>query len=337
MTVKEKNERREKLSKNAASGIVALIFLILGFQLAVFVMKVVQRPAVVAEQAAEANEEAGGSSGGGAYSGSGAADGAAGGYGGGGAGGSGYSGGGYSRQYPSQHTYKSAQQRNRRTAPQRTRFGGYDAPEPQYKPRPARKVESFPFDPNTVSIEDLVRLGLSERQAETIENYRSKGGRFSSKADFKKMYVVSDSLYERLEPFIDIPKVELNTADSTALVALRGIGPFYARKIIEYRQQLGGYYSPEQLLEVYGMDEERFAPIRERLTTDAALIRPLQLWELPEDSLARHPYLGRSAARSITRYKKVCDTAAWTLAGLAAENILDSLSLAKLRHYVKEQ
>ena len=149
------------------------------------------------------------------------------------------------------------------------------------------------------------------------------------------MYVVSDSLYERLEPFIDIPKVELNTADSSALVSLRGIGPFYARKIIEYREQLGGYYSPEQLLEVYGMDEERFAPLRDRIKADSTLIRPLPLWELSEDSLARHPYVGRSTARSIIRYKKVCDTVTWTLDGLARENVLDSAALRKLRHYVR--
>lgn len=300
MKVKEKNGRKEKLSKTATSGIVALIFLILGFQLAIFMMKVVRKPAAVAEQAAPAPART-------------------------------------NAEAPADAAEAPAPQaRQPQPQPRRNSLGGYDAPQPQYKPRPARKVESFPFDPNTVTLEDLVRLGLSERQAESIENYRSKGGRFSSKADFKKMYVVSDSLYERLEPFIDIPRVELNTADSTALVSLRGIGPFYARKIIEYREQLGGYYSPEQLLEVYGMDEERFAPLRECVTADAARIRPLALWELPEDSLARHPYVGRSTARGITRYKKVCDTASWTLEGLARENLLDSAALLKLKHYVKD-
>ena len=50
------------------------------------------------------------------------------------------------------------------------------------------------------------------------------------------------ALYARLEPYIEIPKLELNTADSTALVALRGIGPYYARKILAYRDRLGGFY-----------------------------------------------------------------------------------------------
>ena len=330
MKVKKKDGRKEKLSETAASGIVALIFLILGFQLAVFVMKVVQRPAqeTAAEQTAEmtagqAAQQAQAQP-------MEAAD--SGGY---------RTDPGY-RSQPGRATRSGgqtrygAQARSGTQPQQRNSLGGYDAPEPQYRARPPRKVESFPFDPNTVSLEDLVRLGLSERQAESIENYRSKGGRFQYKTDFKKMYVVSDSLYERLEAFIDIPKIELNTADSAALVSLRGIGPFYARKIMEYREQLGGYYSPEQVLEVYGMDEERFAPLRECVTADASLIRPIDLWNLPEDSLARHPYVGRSTARSITRYKKVCDTVSWTLDGLVRENVLDSAAMTRLRHYVKE-
>lgn len=323
MTVRENRERKEKLSKTSASGTVALIFLILGFQLAVFVMKVVRKPApeTAAEQASEmaagqASQQVQARPMESADSG-------------------GYSTDPGCRSQPGRTARSGGQARSGTQTQQRNSLGGYDAPEPQYRPRPPRKVESFPFDPNTVSLEDLVRLGLSERQAESIENYRSKGGSFQYRTDFKKMYVVSDSLYERLEPFIDIPKVELNTADSSALVSLRGIGPFYARKIIEYREQLGGYYSPEQLLEVYGMDEERFAPLRGCVKADGSLIRPLDLWALPEDSLARHPYVGRSTARSVTRYKKVCDTASWTLDGLAAENVLDSTSLARLRHYVR--
>ena len=323
---KETEERREKLSKSAASGAVALIFLILGFQLAIFVMKVVRRPpsaGMTSDSTALAQTgpapdvgHDGGRAGGGA--------------GGGGAdGGSGYrrSSYGLRRQY---------QQHSSASEPQRSRFGGYEAPEPEYQRRPRRSVESFPFDPNTVSMEDLVRLGLSERQAESIENYRAKGGRFRAKADFKKMYVVSDSLYARLEPFLDIPKVELNTADSTALVSLYGIGPFYARKILEYRESLGGYYAAEQLLEVYGMDEERFAPLKECVTADPSLIRPLDIWTLPEDSLARHPYVGRSAARSIVRYRRVCDSTLWTLDALVSENIFDSIAATKITKYIKE-
>lgn len=326
MMRREPDKRREKLSSNATSGVVALIFLVLGFQLAIFVVKVVQAPAPV-EAVAEEVEPV--QSGGTATDGSDVpSDGRP------------YAAGQYGRRDGGKSGAggRRSAGRSAATQPQKSRWGGYEAPPSPYQSggRPKRSVESFRFNPNTVSLEDLVRLGLSERQAESIENYRSKGGKFRVKEDFKKMYVVSDSLYERLEPFIDIPKVELNSADSTALVSLRGIGPYYARKIIEYRESLGGFYTVEQMLEVYGMDEERFAPLRECVKADASLIRSLDIWTLPEDSLARHPYLGRSGARSIVRFRRICPDSLWNAEGLLRENVLDSVSMIRLRHYIKE-
>ena len=84
---------------------------------------------------------------------------------------------------------------------------------------PRRKVESFRFDPNTVSVDDLCRLGFTFKQAQSIDNYRKKGGRFRRKADFARSYVVSDSIYRRLESFIDIPLVDLNAAVPDSLAA----------------------------------------------------------------------------------------------------------------------
>ena len=107
---------------------------------------------------------------------------------------------------------------------------------------PRRNVESFPFDPNTVSVEDLCRLGFSLKQAPSIDNYRRKGGRFRRKSDFAKSYVVSDSIYRRLEPYVDIPLVDLNEADSAAFDAL----PLLLDGDIEKaRSQINGFKVPE--------------------------------------------------------------------------------------------
>ena len=301
--MKREKKTTEKISKSAASGAVALIFLILGFQLAIFVMKVVERPAPSVEEDQAAGVE--------------------------------YAVYSSSESVPQQVDIQPETPNPvQNSGPRRSRYGGYEAPAKPYS-RPPRKVESFPFDPNTVTSEDLVRLGLSERQAESILNYREKGGRFRAKEDFRKMYVVSDTLYERLEPFIDIPRLERNSADSAALVSLRCIGPWYAHKILEYRESLGGFYSVEQLLEVYGMDEERLAPLKPQVRVDASLVRPLRIWELGEEQLAAHPYVGRAAARSIARFRRVCDTSAWTLEHLVQENALDSISARRLKPYIK--
>ena len=188
-----------------------------------------------------------------------------------------------------------------------------------------------------MTLEELQRLGLSERQAESIENYRSKGGRFRSKADFQKMYVVSDSLYARLEPYIDIPKLELNGADSAALVALRGIGPYYAHKILDYRDRLGGFWQKEQLLEIDGLDADRFAGFADEVTVDPAKIRRIDLWHASDTLLARHPYLGEKGARSIARYKSLYDTTRWTLADLEHERVIPKENIEKLKKYIEIQ
>ena len=294
-----RREKQEKLSKSAASGLVALVFLILGFQLALFVVKVVERPAESPVEPEVAQSVA--------------------------------------DSVPQVKPAASP------PAPKRSKYGGYERPASAAAPKrtrprePERSYESFAFDPNTVSLADLQRLGLSERQAQSIENYREKGGRFRSKADFRKMYVVSDTLFARLEPYIEIAKLELNGADSTALVSLRGIGPWYARKILDYRDRLGGFVAPEQLLEIEGIDAERFAGFADGITVDASRIRRLDLWHASDTVLARHPYLGPKGARSIVRYRALYDSTRWTLPDLATERVLSQENIEKLKKYIVSQ
>ena len=297
-----RREKKEGLSRSAASGMVALVFLILGFQLAIFVLKVMERP-----------ETSG----------------------------------------PVEATVKVEGERDTAAdtvtpvyapSPPRTKLGGYARPGDARsgsgmakRSGTARIYESFAFNPNTVSLEDLVRLGLSPRQAESIENYRSKGGRFRSKADFQKMYVVSDTLFARLEPYIDIPKLELNVADSAALVSLRGIGPWYARKILDYRDRLGGFVAKEQLLEIDGIDADRLAGFSDEVTVDPSRIRRIDLWNAPDSVLARHPYLGPKGARSIVRYRELYDSTRRTLPDLARERVLAEENIEKLKKYIVNQ
>lgn len=294
-----RREKQEKLSKSAASGLVALVFLILGFQLALFVVKVVERPAESPVEPEVAQSVA--------------------------------------DSVPQVKPAASP------PAPKRSKYGGYErlastaAPKRTRPREPERSYESFAFDPNTVSLDDLQRLGLSERQAQSIENYREKGGRFRSKADFQKLYVVSDTLFARLEPYIEIAKLELNGADSTALVSLRGIGPWYARKILDYRDRLGGFVAPEQLLEIEGIDAERFAGFADGITVDASRIRRLDLWHASDTVLARHPYLGPKGARSIVRYRELYDSTRWTLPDLATERVLSQENIEKLKKYIVSQ
>lgn len=167
----------------------------------------------------------------------------------------------------------------------------------------SRKAESFRFNPNTATVEELVRLGFSDKQAASIDNYRKKGGRFRRKEDFAKSFVVSDKIYRRLESFIDIPLTDINHADSAAFDALPGIGPYFAAKMVEQRRRLCGYSNPEQLLDIYNFGEDRYSKLKDLVCCSPP--RPYPLWSLPADSLRLHPYIGGWAeARGIVRFRE---------------------------------
>lgn len=182
-----------------------------------------------------------------------------------------------------------------------------------------RSYENFPFDPNTVSVEDLIRLGFSEKQALSIDNYRKKGGRFRRKADFAKSYVVSDSIFARLEPFIEIPRLDINAADSAAFDALPGIGPYFAVKMVSYRKRLKGYSYPEQLMDIYHFDREKFDALSDLITVGPSV--PYPLWAYPEDSLKTHPYIG-SRAHGIVLFRQHNPPEKWTVEELARAGVL---------------
>ena len=191
-----------------------------------------------------------------------------------------------------------------------------------------RRVESFRFNPNNASLEDLVRLGFSEKQAQSILNYRARGGRFHRPSDFAKSYVVADSVYDRLEPYIDIPRIDLNKADSAAFETLPGIGPYFASKMVSFRTSLRGYSHPEQLLEIYHFDRERYDALKDLITCSPP--EPYPIWTLSERDLAHHPYLSRDEAHSIVLYRTHQPQAAWTLEGLYKAGILSEEHYAKL-------
>lgn len=154
---------------------------------------------------------------------------------------------------------------------------------------PRRNVETFRFNPNTVSVEDLMRLGFSPKQAEAIDNYRRKGGRYRRKSDFAASFVVADSVFKRLENYIDIPLVDINRADSAAFDGLPGIGPYFAAQMVRHRKELHGYSRKEQLMEIWHFDREKFDALKDLITISQP--QPYPIWTLPADSLRLHPHI----------------------------------------------
>jgi competence ComEA-like helix-hairpin-helix protein len=99
--------------------------------------------------------------------------------------------------------------------------------------------------------------------------------------------------------------VELNSADTTRLKMLRGIGSGYAKMIVAYREKLGGFYAVSQLLEVYKFPDETYQKIKHQLSVDTTLIRKIKVNEAMVKELKSHPYISYYQALSIVENREL--------------------------------
>jgi DNA uptake protein ComE-like DNA-binding protein len=184
------------------------------------------------------------------------------------------------------------------------------------------QLQPFAFNPDTMQIKDWIRIGFSKKQATQITKYINIVGGLKNKEHFRKIYCVSEENFRMLEPYMHITvqqtaqnkptagkqqpffQVELNTADSIALIAIRGIGAKTAHRIIVYRNILGGFYSLTQLLEVYTIDSNRFAQISPYLTVDKQYIVQINLNTASIQDLVKHPYIDYYLAKSIIGHRQ---------------------------------
>lgn len=119
-----------------------------------------------------------------------------------------------------------------------------------------------------------------------------------------KSYTRPKPVYEKsLRPPRPPVRVNLNTADTSRLQMLHGIGPSFARRIVKYREMLGGYYDISQLLEVFGMDSARLDMFREQIILEADSIRKMAVNEAEFGELLRHPYLDYETVKDIVNYR----------------------------------
>lgn len=256
-----------------------------------------------------------------------------------------------------------------------------------------KQYKLFRFDPNTVSLKELVMLGFSPKQAQVILNYRQAGAVFRVKSDFARCYTVSSQKYAELEPYIEIgdsyrkpvhdkypqtdlpPSVkvnglnksnesqgednltrsktlddadlgktntertpqpvliELNGADSATLVAIRGIGPLTAGRVIRYRDALGGFASVEQLQEIQGMTERNYLMIRQQIFVDSSKIQKIDInFALPLQ-LRDHPYLPERVLNRLLKYRQL--KGGWrSIRDLTEQHIISEQQAEKLSPYL---
>lgn len=180
----------------------------------------------------------------------------------------------------------------------------------------------FDFDPNSINKTNLKKLGFSKKQITTVYNFREKGGVFYKKEDVLKIYGIDTAQYKYLESYIKINnvismpdslnqivelilQVELNAAKKEDLTKLNGIGESFANRILAYRKLLGGFYTKEQLNEVYGMDSVRYNKFSNAVIIDTLLIQKMDINKVKFKTLLKHPYLNKYQTQSIMKYREI--------------------------------
>ena len=202
-------------------------------------------------------------------------------------------------------------------------------------------VTLFKFNPNHLPADKWTALGLSAKQISIIQNYQTKGGRFYKPADLKKIYGITEADYNRLAPYIVIPQeriavkpvMELNSSDSSALMAVDGIGRTFTTRILYYRERLGGFTSKEQLKEVFGMDDLKYREISSQLRVDASRIRKININTITFDKLRLMPYLNYKQVNALIEYRKQHGDYA-AMADLKNIAIIDDDILRKIEPYL---
>lgn len=216
-----------------------------------------------------------------------------------------------------------------------------DYPKKSFKPRQKKRGNNitpdklFTFNPNTISYDSLLKLGVSTKTASTFINFRNKGARFYKPEDMSKVYGITATDFEFLEPYISIPSskpvkndrkndnatektasenkpkpakpyvVHVNTADSSDLVKVKGIGPFYAGEIIDLRKEIGGILKPADLLHLYKMDSTRLAGLMEFLIIEPEESLKIPINEVNFVGLIKIPFLNKNQVNAILNYREM--------------------------------
>lgn len=192
-----------------------------------------------------------------------------------------------------------------------------------------QKRHRFEFDPNTISQDSIVLLGFSSFSAKNLVNFRNKGGKIRNVDKLKSIYGIDSILVNELASLMNFESVnaktfktdkrdslvskfneveiipqDLNAIDSLQLIALKGIGPYFAYKILDYRRQLGGYLSKTQLLEISKINDSIYTNIEKYFFVDATRIERMDINTMDYKRLVSHPYFTHEITSKILKYRK---------------------------------
>lgn len=215
-------------------------------------------------------------------------------------------------------------------------------------------ASKFRFDPNIVTSEQLRDLGFSRSLAERLIKFRNAGGKFYVRSDISKIYGMDPGFVKELMPYIDLPDtreyakqesnpgfqkqakqlIDINTADTATLNRLKGIGHTLSLRIVSFRDKLGGFYSLEQLNEVYGLKPEVIEVIKPKLDPELSPVKLIDINAATREELGKHPYIRKNLAEVIVNYR-IQHGRFESVNDLLKIKVLDENTFIRLKNYLK--
>ena len=170
--------------------------------------------------------------------------------------------------------------------------------------------EYFDFDPNTITADEMMRLGFSEKQTTSFINWREKGKKFYVAKDFAAAYSVDEKRYKELEPYIkiDLQKLlggkrmlDLNTATDAELRDL-GLSADEAARVINFREKVGYYFANWQIEDA--LPKKRANDLKASFYVCASVsIRKININTTPPDLLEQHPYFNAQQSTAVVKLR----------------------------------
>lgn len=138
-------------------------------------------------------------------------------------------------------------------------------------------------------------------EADKRSSYADRSSSVSEKSERTSIPQNKDSVSERPRKFDIVTQVDINTADTTELMRIPGIGSFRSSKIVEYRRKLGGFVNAEQVMEACDLPDELLQWVKVNVDVP---VRKVNVNKLSLQRLMNHPYITFYQARAIVEYRK---------------------------------
>ena len=188
------------------------------------------------------------------------------------------------------------------------------------------------FNPNRVDAEYWKKIGFENKLAIRLKNFINSGTGIKERYDLSKVYGMKKEWFELIKDSIILEQfhIDINTANSESFEAINGLGEKMSRRIIKFRNSLGGFYSVEQLKKVYGIDSNVIAQNYDVFTLTTGQNK-INVNSTGLKNMVKHPFISAQQAEEIIKIRSVYGK----IDSIALKDIFTSKEWSEVKYYLK--